>query len=400
MANYKYRAISKNGEVVNGVIEAPDQLEAVAKIKQTCPVIEEIQEVKGQNKGLAPKVKKVNSKTLSLLCNRFSIILGVGLPIVQAVDMLAGQMEEKELSQMLKDISKDVAMGRSLSSSFAAREGVFPVTFLETVRSGEESGDLAKAFQRLSVYYEKSSKTKQKITSALVYPAFVMVVAVIVMIIIMVYAVPAFSKSFASLGTELPGITKFVMGMSEFVINFGVYVVFFIAAIVLACKLYARTEKGAELFSTIALAIPIMGKIIQLSAASQFAHTMSMMISAGMPILKCIDTAGKSVGNYVMRRDIINSASGVEEGRSLGACLAKSKFLPPMLVEMTTMGESTGTLENTLTAVGNFYDNEVEVGTAKALSVLEPTIICFLAVFVVVILFSVYLPMFSMYGSV
>ena len=400
MANYKYKAISKNGETVNGVVEAPDQLEAVAKIKQTCPVIEEIQEVKGQNKGLAPKIKKVSTKTLSLLCNRFSIILGVGLPIVQAVDMLAGQMEEKEVSQMLKEISKDVAMGRSLSSSFAARESVFPVTFLETVRSGEESGDLAKAFDRLHVYYDKASKTRQKVTGALVYPAFVMAVAVVVMIIIMVYAVTAFSKSFASLGTELPWITKFVIGLSDFVINSGMYVVFFIAAIVLACKLYARTEKGAELFAAIALGIPIIGKIIQLSAASQFAHTMSMMISAGMPILKCIDTAGKSVGNYVMRRDIIGSASGVEEGRTLGSCLAKSKYLPPMLVEMTTMGESTGTLESTLTAVGNFYDNEVEVSTAKALSVLEPTIICFLAVFVVIILFSVYLPMFSMYGSI
>lgn len=397
MANFKYKAISKNGEHVNGVIEAPDQLEAVAKIKQTCPVIEEIQEVKAQVKGLAPNIKKISAKTLSLLCNRFSIILGVGLPIVQAVDMLAGQMEEKEVSNMLHEISKDVAMGRSLSSSFAARTGVFPVTFLETVRSGEESGDLALAFNRLSTYYEKVSKTKQKITSALVYPAFVLIVAVIVMIIIMVYAVPAFSGSFANMGTELPWITKFVIGMSDFVIQSGLYVVCVIAAIVFACKLYARTEKGAELFSTIALGLPIIGKIIQLSAASQFAHTMSMMITAGMPILKCIDTAGKSVSNYVMRRDIVGAASGVEEGRSLGACLAKSKFLPPMLVEMTTMGESTGTLETTLTAVGNFYDNEVDVSTTKALSVLEPAIICCLAVFVVVILFSVYLPMFSMY---
>lgn len=400
MANFKYRAISTNGEIVNGVVEAPDQMAAVAKIKQTCPVIEEIQEVKGPEKGYVPRIKKVSAKTLSLLCDRFSIILGVGLPIVKAVDMLAGQMEEKELQFLLKEVSKDVAMGRSLSSSFEARGGMFPVTFIETIRSGEESGDLSAAFRRLSAYYEKSSKTRQKITSALVYPAFVMIVAVIVMIIIMVYAVPAFSSSFASLGTELPGITKFVIGLSNFCVNYGMYVIFVIAAIILACKLYQRTEQGAEVFSIIALAIPIVGNIIQLSAASQFAHTMSMMISAGMPILKCIDTAGKSIGNYVMRRDILASASGVEEGRSLGACLAKSKYLPPMLVEMTAMGESTGTLETTLTAVGSFYDNEVDVSTKKALSVLEPAIICVLAVFVVVILFSVYLPMFSMYGSV
>lgn len=400
MANFKYRAISKNGEVVNGVVEAPDQMEAVAKIKQSCPVIEEIEEIQGQSKGLAPKAKKVSAKNLSLMCNRFSIILGVGLPIVQAVDMLAGQMEDKELRVMLKDISKDVAMGRSLSSSFAAREGAFPVTFLETVRSGEESGDLAKAFDRLAVYYEKASKTRQKVTSALVYPAFVMAVAVVVVIIIMTVAVPAFSRSFASMGADLPLITKIVIWASDFVVQSGMYLVLVIAGIVFGCKLYSRTEKGAEMFSSIALGIPIVGHIIQMSAASQFAHTMSMMISAGMPILKCIDTAGKGVGNYVMRRDILGSASGVEEGRTLGSCLAKSKYLPEMLVEMTSMGESTGTLETTLTAVGNFYDNEVEVGTARALSVLEPAIICFLAVFVVMILFAVYMPMFSLYGSI
>lgn len=399
MATFKYTGISAGGEQVNGVVEAPDQFEAVVKIKQDCTVVKTIEEVKGHSKGIGAKSKKISSKTLSMLCSRFSIILGVGLPIVQAVDMLAGQMEDKYVSKMLREVSKDVSMGRSLSSSFMSRNDCLPVTFLETVRSGEESGGLAKAFERLGIYYEKTSKTKQKVSGALVYPSFVMVVAVIVMAIIMTKAVPAFSTAFASLGTELPMITKLVIAVSNFFTRYWLVMLFTIAAIVLAAKLYARTEKGAEFFSTLTLSMPIVGKIVKLSTASHFAHTMSMMLSAGMPILKCIDTAGKGVNNYVLRRDILNSASGVEEGRSLGSCLEKSRFLPQMLVEMVAMGESTGTLEDTLTSVGNFYDNEVEVSTAKALSVLEPAIICVLAVFVVIILFSVYLPMFSMYGS-
>ena len=219
------------------------------------------------------------------------------------------------------------------------------------------------------------------------------------MIIIMTVAVPAFSASFASLGQELPAITKMVIGLSNFFTNYGMILLLVIAALAFAATMYARTPEGAEFFASLVLGIPLIGKIVQLSASSQFAHTMSMMIAAGMPILKCIDTSGKAVGNYILRRDILNTASGVEEGRSLGACLEKSQFLPPMLVDMVAMGESTGTMETTLSAVGNFYDNEVEVSTARALSVLEPAIICVLAVFVIMILFSVYLPMFSMYGS-
>lgn len=400
MANYKYRGISHSGEVVNGVVEAPDKFEAVAKVKPACPIIEEIEEVDVKQRGIGKKAKKVDAKNLSMLCSRFSIILGVGLPIVQAVDMLAGQMEDKYISRMLKEISKEVAMGRSLSSCFAARKECFPITFIETVRSGEESGDLAKAFNRLGIYYEKNSKTKQKVTSALMYPSFVMVVGVIVMVIIMTVAVPSFTASFASLGTELPAITKFVIGMSNFFTKYGMLLLLVIAALCFAGTLYARTEKGAEFFAGIVLGIPLIGKIVQLSASSQFAHTMSMMISAGMPILKCIDTSGKAVGNYILRRDILNTASGVEEGRSLGSCLEKSEYLPPMLVDMVAMGESTGTMETTLSSVGNFYDNEVDVSTTKALSILEPAIICVLAVFVILILFSVYLPMFSMYDSI
>lgn len=400
MANFKYKAISTGGENVNGVVEATDQMAAVAKIKQTCSVIIEIEEVQGPELEYKPRAKKIDVKLLSLMCDRFAIILGVGLPIVKAVDMLAGQMEDKALKGILKKVSKDVAMGRTLSSSFAAQNGYFPVTFVESVRSGEESGNLAETFRRMQAYYEKTSKTKQKVISSLTYPAITMVVGFIVMVIIMVVAVPSFTRTFEKMGTEMPGITKFVIGLSNFFINYGVILVFVISAVVLACKLYQRTEKGAELFSSLVLMIPLVGNIIQLNAASQFAHTMAMMLTSGMPILGCIETAGRSINNYVMRRDILAAAGGVEEGKSLSSCMEKSKFLPPMLVEMVAMGETTGTLETTLTAVAGYYDNEVDVNTSRAVSVLEPAIIAVLAVFVVVVLFSVYLPMFSMYGSV
>lgn len=400
MANFKYTAISTDGEQVKGVIEATDQMTAVAKIKQTCPIIVDIEEVQGKEIGYKPRGKRIDPKLLSLMCDRFAIILGVGLPIVKAVDLLAGQMEDKALQGILGKVSKDVAMGRTLSSSFAAQKGYFPVTFIESVRSGEESGNLAETFRRMYAYYDKTNKTKQKVISSLTYPGITMVVGIIVMAIIMVVAVPSFTRTFERMGTEMPAITLMVIGISKFFTNYGILFLFGIAALILVGKLYQQTEKGAELFSSMALMMPIVGKIIQLNAASQFAHTMAMMLTSGMPILGCIETAGKSIGNYVMRRDILAAVSGVEGGKSLSACLEKSKYLPPMLVAMISMGETTGTLETTLSAVAGFYDNEVDIHTSRAVSVLEPAIIGVLAVFVVVVLFSVYLPMFSMYGSV
>lgn len=400
MGDFKYKALSAGGETILGVMEATDQFEAVAKIKQTCPIILEIEEVGTKTDKTALTAKRISTKNLSLLCNRFATLLKVGLPIVEAVDMLARQMDDRDISRILKEVSKDVAVGRSLYSSFASKKGVFPTTFLESIRSGEESGDLEQTFHRMKVYYERSSKTTQKVTSALLYPAFTLIVAVVVIAIIMVYAVPTFARTFASMGTEMPGITLAVIAISNFFVKYGLFVLATIIALVIFSRIYIRTEKGAELFSVMALVTPILGKIIQLSAASQFAHTMSMMISSGMPILSCIETAGKGVGNYVMRRDILSATEEVEGGKSLGACLAKSKYLPPMLVEMTAMGEATGTLETTLDAVGNFYDNEVDIATSRAMSILEPAIICVLAVVVVVILFSVYLPMFNMYGGI
>lgn len=400
MANFKYKAKSTNGEEVTGVIEADDQFAAVAKIKQTCPIILEIVEAGG---GEVEKkqytLKKMKAKELSLLCDRFATLLNVGLPIVQSVDMLARQMDDKNISLLLQDISQDVAMGRSLYAAFSSKEGVFPTTFLESIKSGEDSGDLVNTFKRLKTYYERSSKTSQKVVSALTYPAITAVVAVVVVIVIMVVAVPSFSRTFESMGTEMPWITKMMISMSNFFINYGVLLLMVIAALILAARLYMRTEKGAETFAALAISFPLIGKIVQLSAASQFAHTMAMMIASGMPILSCLQTAGRGMSNYVMRRDILGAVEDVEEGSSLGNALGKSQYLPAMLVEMTAMGESTGTLETTLEAVGEFYDNEVDLATTRAMSVLEPAIICVLAVVVVMILFSVYLPMFSMYGG-
>lgn len=397
MANYKYIAYSQSGEKVKGFVEALTKNEAVAKIKETCPIVEEIKEIEGQV--VKQKIQKVKVKALSLMCERFAIVLNVGLPLVQSLEMMANQTDDKNLKHILEEVHDDVAMGRSLTAALSLRSEAFPSIFIETVRAGEETGDLSTSFKRLSTYFEKTSKMQQKVKSALTYPALVSVVGVIVMGIIMVVAVPSFTKAFSSLGSELPGITKFVMWLSDFLKKYGLFFIIVITSVFVGIKLYSKTEQGEEFLAKTALKLPLISTIVQMSNASQFAQTMSMMVLAGMPIIRGLEISGKGMTNYVMRRDVLDCVAGIEAGRTMAFCLGQSEYLPRMLVEMTTIGESTGSLESTLNTVGDYYENEVQIATSKALSALEPAIIGVLAVFVMVILLSVYLPMFNMYGS-
>ena len=402
MPTYKYEGAYASGEKVSGVIDAISQTDAVAQIRQTCEIVLSLKEVP---KVAAPKpierLNKISSKSLSLTCQQFAIILKAGLPLVQTVDLVAEQCADKTLKKLLQQISADVTDGWSMSRSIEQRSGgKLPITFQETIRAGEESGDLVSSFERLSDYFDRMSKTHDSVVGALTYPAFVIFVAVIVVAIIMGYAVPTFTTMFEGMGTELPWPTVALIAMSNFFQKYTLVLIGLIALIVLAIRLYSRTEKGGMLMSRFQLNLPILGEVVRMSGASQFAHTMSTLLAAGMPILHSIDVAGRTVENKCMAAEITDTLPGVEGGRSFGECLSYSKELPGMLVQMTAVGEATGAMENTLQVLAEYYDNETEVRTKRALALLEPAIIVVLAVFVVFILLSVYLPLFSMYEGI
>jgi type IV pilus assembly protein PilC len=293
-----------------------------------------------------------------------------------------------------------VSNGWSLSYSLTQRgERKLPVTFIETIRSGEESGDLVGAFARMSDYYDRMQKTRAKAASAMIYPAFVLGVAVVVVAVIMTYAIPAFAKTFESMNMELPLVTKLLIAVSNFTRAYILHIVAALALAAFCLRLYGGTQEGGQRFARLKLRLPILGKIAQMTGASQFAHTMSTMLSAGMPILQALEVSGRSMSNACMAKAIAETIPGVEGGRTLGECMSHFSDLPDMLVQMTAVGEATGSLEATLEILAEYYDNEVDTLTAKALSLLEPIIIVFLAVIVVTLLLAVYLPMFSMYGA-
>ena len=401
MPTYHYEALRVGGERTEGVVEAADRNQAVAQIRQSCEVVLRLDEIATPRQDPLEKFQKLTLKIFSLMCKQFAIILKAGLPLVQTVDLVAEQLEDKFLKKLLNQVAEDIANGWSLSYSFSQRGGRrLPVTFLETIRAGEESGDLVRAFERMSSYYDRMTKTRQKATSALIYPAFLTVVAVAVMIVIMTYAVPTFASTFTSMSIELPLPTRMVIATSNFFSSYLWVLLLVVALVLLGLRLYWGTEQGRGKLSRWRLALPVLGKLAVMTAASQFAHTMTAMLSAGMPILKALDTAGRSVSNAHLSHQLLSVIPGVESGRTLGECIRECRDLPPMLVQMTAMGEATGSLESTLEVQAEYYDNEVDTLSARALSLLEPIIICVMAVFVVIILLSVYLPMFTMYGNI
>lgn len=402
MPTYKYEGAYASGEKVSGVVEAVSQTDAVNQIRQNCEIVLSLKEVpRAAARDPLARFQKITAKSLALTCQQFAIILKAGLPLVQTVDLVAGQCGDKNLKALLHQVSEDVSNGWSLSYSFEQRGArSLPITFRETVRAGEESGDLLSSFQRMADYFERMNKTRESVVSALTYPTFVIVVAVIVVSIIMGYAVPTFTSMFESLSIELPWITKALIAVSGFFQKYTLLLIALLALAVFAVKLYGTTEKGGPVLARAQLKLPIIGEIVRMSGASQFSHTMSTLLTAGMPILQAIDVSGRTVTNLCLSGEVLATLPGVEGGRPLGECMSYAKELPPMLTQMTAVGEATGSLESTLKVLADYYDNEVDVRVKRALSLLEPAIIVALSIFVVFILMAVYLPMFSMYGAI
>lgn len=401
MASYKYEGASLDGGKISGTVEAGSQTEAVAKIRQNCDMVLSLREVRRPSSRDALRFRKIKPKSLSLACRQFAIILKGGLPLVQAVDLVAEQCTDRELARLLRLASGDVSNGWSLSYSFQQRGAeALPVTFRETVRAGEESGDLLSAFSRMAGYFERISKTRSSLASALTSPAFVVLVAIAVIAVIMGFAVPTFTSAFAGLGTELPWVTRALIAVSGFFQKYILLLAAVLGCVVIGLRFYGRSPGGALRMARLQLRLPIAGGIVRMTNASQFAHTMNALLSSGMPILQALDAAGRTMENRAMSQEVLEAVSGVAAGRSLGECLSFTRDLPVMLKKMTAVGEDVGAMEAMLNVLADYYDNESSVRLKRFTDLLEPVIITVLAVIVAFILLAVYVPMFSMYNNI
>ena len=376
MATYKYTAISKDGVKVSGVVEGFNEFDAVDRIKQDCDIVLKLTEVEEKKPGLLSMEiggNRLNAKAFSLMCAQFSIILQSGIPIGRTVRLIGDKMTDKKLKGILKKVAEDVEAGRSVATSFQERGGkLLPAVFIETIRAGEESGNLSKAFETMYQHYDKQVKMRAKVRNALIYPVFVLALAVVVVIVLMVKVVPTFMDIFASYDAELPLITQSLILISNFFRKYIFLIIVVFAAIALIFKLYANTEKGRMNVANLALKIPVLTRAVSITA--------------------------RVINNYYISQCVGKMTSRLEEGHTLGECMREADCLPDILVDMTAVGEETGELESTLHTVSGYYESELDMAVQDVLKKLEPTLLIFMAVVAGYIVLAVYIAMFQMYS--
>ncbi len=402
MPMFRYKALSSDGAKVSGVVNAYDRYQAVNQIKEDGSVVLSVEQVFSlPNTGLdLLGEQRVSDKQLSLVCSQFAIILRTGLPVVRAVELIYEQTGERRFKALLKDVAEDVASGYGLAASFENKgKKLLPTTFIETVRAGEESGTLPESFEKLKVYYSRSAQVKSKAASAMMYPLFLMALAAVVIAIIMVFAMPTFVSVFESIDIELPGLTLGIIAVSNFFAGWWWVVAMLILAAIIGVKLYMKSENGSLQTSKLLLRLPALGRVNRMKAASQFANTMSTLLTAGIPLIRAVEIAARVLDNSYIGRQLGAITPFLEEGRGLGEQLRSLGLFPSMLCEMTVMGEDTGSLESTLDTIGTYYDMETETASNRALSMLQPAITLIMGVFIGILVIGLYLPMFNMYAG-
>ncbi len=384
-------------------MEAYNEIDAVERIKRTCDVVLKVTATGSDKKSILDLQigkKKLNTKAFTLMCSQFSIILDAGLPIGRTVRLITDKTSDKTLKEILAQVGDDVEAGRSLSSSFADRGGgIFPATFVETIHAGEETGSIAKSFNTMHEHFDKVLKLKKRIKGAMAYPAFVLTIAVIVVIILMIKVVPAFMESFAGLGVEVPALTRALIAVSNFFQNYTIHMVVIFALIYAGFRIYNGTEKGHMKIAEITRDMPLAGEVSRLTSASEFAGSMSTMLGAGLPMIRALSITARTLSNYYVQQQLLTVAKRVEEGRPVGGSLKESNCMPDILVDMVTVGEASGEMEDTLKTIGAYYDVELDSAISAVMAKLEPAIMVGLAGIVGFIVIAIYGAMFDIYGA-
>ena len=402
MPNFSYRARGRDGREIRGTLQAENEASAVSRIRESYPIllsITPLNEKKSLSGLLSMEIgsKRFKTKTLAILCSQFAITLRSGMPIARAMGMLAGQSGDKRLKRVMEEASEKVASGSTVASALEEYSERFPLTFIETIRAGEQSGTLDRSFERLHRFYEKSYRTTEKIKGALTYPIFVIAIAVVVVIIVMAKVIPTIANVFSDLGGELPLLTRMLIGASNFFAKYWILMLGILFLLYMVFRMWGNTEKGKLRKSEFALKLPLAGTINQMNASAQFANTMSVLLAAGITLDQAVETTARVMDNALFKKEIQSMKAGIEQGRSLTECLQGCSCIPQTMIDMCSVGEETGELEENLENVADYYANEADYRVQKLLAMLEPTLLVCLAIFAGIIVVSIYLPIFTMY---
>ncbi len=399
MPVFTYRGVNRTGATVAGERSATSKAELAAALRREQINVSKLSE-KGKEFSIPSFGGGVDSKELAIFTRQFSVMIDAGLPLVQCLEILAGQQENRTFQKMLNGVRASVEGGATLSASMKQYEKVFDPLYYNMVEAGETGGILDTILQRLSTYIEKNVKLKRAVKSAMIYPIAVMGIAVMVIVLLLWKVVPIFVDLFNGLGVNLPLPTRIVIGLSHFVGSiYGLLIVIFAIGAGVAIKLWYGTPQGRMAIDTVMLKIPVLGVVLRKIAVARFTRTLGTLISSGVPILEGLDITARTSGNAVVERAIAQTRKAVEAGRSLVDPLKETDVFPGMVTQMIGVGEQTGAMDAMLQKIADFYEDEVDAAVKDLLTALEPIMIVFLGVVVGGIVISMYLPLFSLIGQ-
>ena len=404
MPTYVFKGRNRLNEIVVGERVA-DNREALRQILRREQVTLTSVKEKGREIGI-PKIggrKKVKSKDLSIFTRQFSVMIDAGLPLVQCLEILAQQQDNKYFQQILLQVRQDVEEGSTLAAAMSRHSRVFDQLYANMVEAGETGGILDLILQRLSTFIEKLVKLKRDIISAMIYPSAVILLAIAAVAVIMIVVIPQFQNIFLGLlgpGEQLPLPTRIVVGISNFLAGWGGLVILAsVIGIAVAVKFYYKTPGGRKNIDAILLKIPILGDIFRKIAVARFSRTLSTLLSSGVPILQSLDITAKTSGNVIIEAAITKVRQGVERGESFVDPLKATEVFPHMVAQMIGIGEQTGALDAMLAKIADFYESEVDTAIANLLTLMEPLLIGFLGVTIGSIVIAMYLPLFTLIGK-
>jgi type IV pilus assembly protein PilC len=400
MPVFEYTARNAStGQILKGTLDVPSRDDVLKHIKQQKMIVVNVREQPKQL-SLSFARKGIRIRDIVIFTRQFATMINAGLPLVQSLDILARQTENKALADVTRQVVFDVESGHTLADAFSKHPKAFSELYVNMVAAGEAGGILDTILIRLATFLEKSDALIRKVKGAMVYPAVILSVAVIAVSVLLIFVIPTFQKMFASVNLELPLPTRIVIGLSDFLISYWWAL---IGAIVLAAwgiRTYYKTPDGQKRIDSMLLNAPVLGDLLRKSAVSRFTRTLGTLISSGVSILDGLEITAKTAGNRVIHDAVMASRNSIAGGETIAGPLEKSKVFPPMVISMISVGEQTGGLDEMLSKIADFYDEEVDVAVSALLSLMEPMMIVILGVIVGGMVVAMYLPIFDMMNAV
>jgi len=401
MPVYLWKGTTKKGEIKKGEMEAPDESAVRIQLRR-----QRIRpgSIKKKPKDLLENIpflqQKVKEKDIVVFSRQFATMINAGLPIIQCLELLGAEEQNKTFAKIIKSIKEDIEGGSSLSDALKKHQDVFNDLFINLVAAGEAGGILDVILNRLSAYMEKAMNLKRKVKGAMTYPISVLVIAIAVVILLLYKVVPVFDDMFSSMGSALPGPTQFLVDMSGFVQNNILYIIGSMILVAFVFRKYYKTEGGRLRIDRVVLSLPVFGVLLKKVAVAKFSRTLSTMMGSGVPILDGLEIVSKTAGNKVVENALMDTRRSISEGKTIAEPLSESGIFPSMVVSMISVGENTGALDAMLEKIADFYDSEVDTAVDAMTALLEPIMMVFLGGVVGGMIIALYLPIFSMAGAV